>query len=202
MTHLQNSPAQNRRQFLRDYLARHSLITGGDIKLSGGGVSSFYFNCKKATLNGEFLCALADWVLDEVACALTPAADAVGGPTLGADFIAAAVAMRAHQRGIALTHGCIVRKEAKAHGTQSAIENAPPPRARVLVVEDVITSGGSAARACEALLAAGYSIAAVAVIIDREAGGRQQLEKQFNAPVYALFNRADFPEAAAAEPGT
>jgi orotate phosphoribosyltransferase len=65
----------------------------------------------------------------------------------------------------------------------------------VLVVEDVITTGGSIARACEALLAAGHAIAAIAVIVDREAGGREALQAQFGAPVFALFNRADFPEA-------
>lgn len=186
--------AEQRRQFLRDYLARHSLLTGGDIQLSGGGASSFYFDCKKATLNGAFLCDFADWVLDEVVPALALPPEAVGGPTLGADFIAAAVVMRAHQRGLPLVHGCIVRKQAKQHGTQNTIENAPAAGARVLVVEDVITSGGSVAHACDAFIAAGYAVAAIAVIIDREAGGRQALENQYGVPVHALFNRADFPE--------
>ena len=188
---------QQRRTFLRDFLAQHSLITGGgDIKLSSGGASSFYFDCKKATLNGEFLCAFADWVLDDVATTLTPPAAAVGGPTLGADFIAAAVAIRAHQRSLPLSHGYIVRKDVKEHGTQKAVENAPSPGARLLVVEDVVTSGGSVARACDTLLAEGFQLAAIAVIIDREAGGKEALEQKYQVPVHALFNRADFPEVA------
>ena len=184
------------RRFLRDFLAKHSLITGGEVKLSAGGASSFYFDCKRATLNGAFLAALADWILDDVAAVLTPPAVAVGGPTLGADFIAAAVIMRAHQRGLPLADGYIVRRQAKQHGTQNTIENAPTSGAPVLVVEDVVTSGGSVAHACDTLLAAGYTIAAIAVIIDREAGGKQTLEAQYQVPVYTLFNRTDFPEAA------
>ena len=189
--------ASARRRYLRDFLAARALLTGGEVKLSAGGASSFYFDCKRATLDGGFLCALADWVLDEVAPALSPPADAVGGPTLGADFIAAAVAMRAHQRGLPLAHGCIVRKAAKQHGTQNAVENAPAAGARVLVVEDVITSGASVAHACDVLVDGGFALAGIAVIIDREAGGRQTLEAKYQVPVYALFNRGDFPEVQA-----
>lgn len=185
------------REFMRDFLAQHCLLTGADIQLSGGGSASFYFDCKRATLNGAFLQPLADWLLSDVAAQLSPPPTAVGGPTLGADFIAAAVALRAHQRDIPLAHGCIVRKEPKKHGTQNKIENDPTPPARVLVVEDVITTGGSIARACDELLAGGHRIAAIAAIIDREAGGKQMLEEKYNTAVYALFNRGDFPEAEA-----
>lgn len=187
--------AGRRRRFMRDFLVRHSLQTGATVKLSAGGESSFYFDCKRATLNGAFLAAFADWVLEEAAPVLAPPPAAVGGPTLGADFLAAAVAMRAHQRGMNLTHGCIVRKAAKAHGTENAIENAPPAGTRVLVVEDVVTSGASVARACEALTGAGLAVAGMAVIVDREAGGCEALRARFGAPVLALFNRGDFPEA-------
>ena len=188
---------EQRRRWLRDYLVKHSLITGGAVKLSAGGESSFYFDCKKATLNGGFLFDLADWILDEVAGTLAVPPDVVGGPTLGADFIAAAVVMRAHQRGLPLVRGCIVRKAAKRHGTQHLIENAPAAGVRVLVVEDVVTSGGSVAHACDAFLAAGHIISAIAVIIDREAGGCEALQSEYQAPVHALFNRTDFPEAKA-----
>ena len=171
------------------------MLSGEEMRLSSGGAAAFYFDCKRATLNGAFLESLADWLLDDVAAGLSPPADVVGGPTLGADPIAAAVVMRAHQRRLPLVRGCIVRKEAKKHGTQNKIENEPPPPAHVLVVEDVITTGASIARACDELLAAGHHIAAVAAIIDRQAGGKEALEKSYNAPVHALFNRADFPDA-------
>ena len=185
-----------RREYLRSFLATHCLLTGAEIKLSAGGAASFYFDCKRATLDGGFLAALADYLLEEVASQISPAATVVGGPTLGADFIAAAVAMRAHQQGARLTDACIIRKEPKKHGTKSKIENEPATPSRVLVVEDVITTGSSIAKACDELLVAGHSIAAIAAIIDREAGGKQALEEKYGAPVFALFNRSDFPQAA------
>lgn len=180
------------RERLRRFLAEHCLLTGADIKLSAGGTASFYFDCKRATLDGSCLSIIADWLLDDVAASLDIPADVVGGPTLGADSIAAAVAMRAAERGLALTSACIVRKEAKKHGTKNKIENEPPPGARVLVVEDVITTGGSIARACDELLAHGCTIAAIAALLDRNAGGKEALAKKYAAPVYAMFDRADF----------
>lgn len=107
---------------MRQFLADHCLLAG-EIQLSGGGTANFYFDCKRATLNGEFLTPLADWLLDEVAPALSPSPTLIGGPTLGADFIAAAAIMRATQRNLPLCRASIVRKEAKKHGTKSLIEN-------------------------------------------------------------------------------
>ncbi len=180
------------REQLRRFFAEHCLLTGADIALSAGGKASFYFDCKRATLDGKCLSVIADWLLDDVAAVLDIPADVVGGPTLGADFIAAAVAMRAAEKELPLTSACIVRKEAKKHGTKNKIENEPPEGARVLVVEDVITTGGSIARACDELLAHGCSIAAIAALLDRGAGGKEALAKQYAAPVFALFGRDDF----------
>ena len=183
-------------RFMRDFLAAECLLVGETMRLSAGGTASFYFDCKRATLNGKFLECLADWLLDDVAARLSLPPTAVGGPTLGADSITAAVAMRAHQRGLSLTHGCIIRKDAKQHGTQNKIENEPPGSAHILVVEDVITTGKSIALACDEVLAAGHQIAAIAAIIDRETGGKQALAERYGVPVYALFDRGDFPESA------
>lgn len=180
---------------MRDFLAAESLMTDREVKLSAGGAANFYFDCKRATLNGAFLNGLADWILDSVAPRLDPPAGAVGGPTMGADFIAAAVVARAHRRGLDLTHGCIARAATKTYGAQNRIENNPRAPTAILVVEDVITTGASIAAACDAFLDAGHSIAAIAAIIDREAGGKQSLQDQYGAPVIALFNRGDFPEA-------
>lgn len=180
------------REQLRRVFAGQCLLTGADIKLSAGGTASFYFDCKRATLDGKCLSIIADWILDDVAANLKPPADVVGGPTLGADFIVAAAAMRAAERGLPMTDACIVRKEAKKHGTKNKIENEPQKGARVLVVEDVITTGGSIARACDELLAHGCVIAAIAALLDRGAGGKDTLAKQYNAPVFALFDKSDF----------
>ena len=180
------------REQLRRFFAEHCLLTGADIRLSAGGKASFYFDCKRATLDGNCLAIIADWVLDDVNGELDNPALVVGGPTLGADSIAAAVALRAAQRNLPLSDACIIRKEAKKHGTQNKIENEPQRGARVLVVEDVITTGGSIARACDELLAHGCTIAAIAALLDRGAGGKETLAQKYNAPVFALFGRADF----------
>ncbi len=181
------------REKLRLFFAEQCLILGTGIKLSAGGSASFYFDCKRATLNGECLITVADWILDDIAPALSPPADFLGGPTMGADFIAAAVAVRAAERGMdSLSRACIVRRETKEYGAQNFIENAPPSGARVLVVEDVITTGGSASRACEALLKHGCEIAGIAALIDRGNIGREVLEQKYRVKVHALFNPRDF----------
>lgn len=187
--------AENKEK-MRRHLAVRALVRTAGMKLSGGGTANYYFDCKRVTLDGAFLALLSDWLLDDVAAAVSPPPTVLGGPTMGADFIVAAAAMRAHQRGLPLTAGVIARKEIKKHGTQNRLENEPDSPARVLVVEDVITTGGSIARACDEYIAAGHTIAAIAVIIDRLAGGREALEEKYQAPVYALFNADDFPELA------
>ncbi|MGI9306465.1 MAG: orotate phosphoribosyltransferase [Gammaproteobacteria bacterium] len=181
------------REQMKNFLAANCLITGGEMRLSGGGAANFYFDCKRATLRGEFLPPLADWIL-ECAAKINPPPDIIGGPTIGADFIAAAAVMRAAQTGAPLTAAAIVRKEPKKHGTQSMIENEPPVPSRILIAEDVITTGGSIARACDEFIAAGHAIAGIAAIIDRQAGGKEMLEKKYNAPVFALFCKNDFGE--------
>lgn len=192
---MNNAPTldETTRRALRDFLARESLIDGKDMKLASGATANFYFDCKRATLNGEFLQGLADWVLS-IAASISPPPTAIGGPTLGADFIVAAAVLRAHQHNLPWINGCITRKQAKEHGTQTPIENNPQAPARILVVEDVITSGGSIAQSCDAYLAAGHTIAGMACIIDREAGGREFLQQKYNTQVHPLFTRQDFPE--------
>lgn len=176
---------------MRDFLARESLIANKPMKLASGANANFYFDCKRATLHGNFLVDLADWVLD-IAAQTNP--DVIGGPTLGADFIVTAAVMRARQRGDSWVRGSVTRKQSKTHGTQNLIENNPATPSKILVVEDVITSGGSLAQSCDAYLAAGHSIAALACIVDREAGGRAFLETKYAAKLHSLFTLSDFPE--------
>ena len=176
---------------MKDFIAANCLISGGETALSGGGVSGYYFDCKRAVLRGEFLAPLADWIL-ECAGKISPPPEVVAGPAIGADCIAAAAAMRAAQKGFPLSAAAVVRKEPKKHGTRNKIENEPAKPSRILIVEDVVTTGGSAARACAEFISAGHKIAGVAVIIDRRAGGMESLAKQTGAPVFALFCKDDF----------
>ena len=182
------------RAHLRGRMAQLCILRG-EFRLSSGGTSGVYFDCKRATMDGAFLNAMAAWVAMEVLPQLPQAPDFVGGPTLGAVPIAAAIAMRCAQEGGAPAVGLVVRNEPKQHGTRTMIENDPDNASRVLVAEDVITTGGSVVRACDALIAAGHSIAGIFALLDREAGGRETLEKKYGAPVLPLFKLSDFPEA-------
>jgi orotate phosphoribosyltransferase len=114
---------------------------------------------------------------------------AVGGLTLGADPVSYAIAYASALAGAPL-RAFTVRKEAKAHGTGRLIEGPFRAGDRVAVIEDVITTGGSALRAAEAIRAAGGEVAGVLALVDREEGGRQALESA-GLPVLALARAAD-----------
>ena len=116
--------------------------------------------------------------------------DAVGGLTLGADPIAFAIAHASALTGGAMVRAFTVRKEAKQHGTGRLIEGPFRSGDRVVVVEDVITTGGSALKAVEAIRAAGGDVLGVLALVDREEGGREALEGAGLA-VHALATASD-----------
>ncbi len=115
--------------------------------------------------------------------------DAIGGLTLGADPVSYAIAYASAGHGTPL-RAFTVRKEAKAHGTLRLIEGPFRQGDRVAVIEDVITTGGSALKAVEAIRAAGGSVVGVLALVDREEGGRQALEAA-GLPVIALTRASD-----------
>jgi len=164
------------------------------IRLSTGALSNFYFDCKAVTLDGEALSLIADAFLEEIGHLSEPP-KAIGGLTMGADFITAVVAMKGHERGLSTVCGSIVRKEAKKHGTMNRIENELPPGTPIVVVDDVITTGSSTKQACEQFLGSGYRIVGIIALVDREQGGKQSLERQFGT-VRAVFKKSDFPRIA------
>jgi orotate phosphoribosyltransferase len=170
---------------LRDLLRRHSLMFG-DFTLASGRRSRYYFDSKKTTLrpDGAFLVAAEIlWTLRERGIA----ADAIGGMTLGADPIVCPVAALSHVTGPAL-RAFIVRKEAKGHGTGRQIEGDLEPSSRVVVVDDVVTTGGSTLRAIEAAEAEGHTVVAVLCLVDREEGGAERLA---HWPFFPLFRRQE-----------
>jgi orotate phosphoribosyltransferase len=103
-------------------------------------------------------------------------ADSVGGLTLGADPVSYAIAYASQLAGTPV-RAFTVRKEAKSHGTGKVIEGAFVSSDRVVVIEDVITTGGSALRAVESVRAAGATVLGVLAVVDREEGGREAIEK-------------------------
>ncbi|MDD9988043.1 MAG: hypothetical protein OXQ31_17340 [Spirochaetaceae bacterium] len=168
------------------------LQTGGPFTLSTGMESSFYFDCKRAVLKGGVLCMIAEELLRE-ANGLPETPTAVGGLSIGADFLVAAAIQRAAQRGHPMVNGCVVRKERKEHGTRNYIENEQPAGTKIMVVDDVFTTGRSTAFACEKLIEAENEIVGIVGLIDREQGGVGYLQETFHVPVIGLFRSGDFP---------
>ena len=134
----------------------------GEFKLSSGKTSEHYVNCKPVTLSGRGLTLSSLLLLKEVDTSY------VGGLTLGADPLVSGVAL-VSALDSRLVNGLIVRKEAKGHGTQAYIEGLLPPEGtKITVLEDVITTGGSAIKAATRLRDAGYVVERVVAIVDRQ----------------------------------
>jgi orotate phosphoribosyltransferase len=146
----------------------------GTFTLASGRQSSLYIDARLTTMTPEGQDLIGRLGLQELDAAAW-AADAVGGLTLGADPIAYAICHSSVTTSRPV-RAFTVRKEAKAHGTGKLVEGPLHAGDRVVIIEDVITTGGSAARACEAVRAAGAAILGVLALVDREEGGREHLE--------------------------
>ena len=184
----------NKRQRLMHLLNECSLTVGEEFTLSTGDRSNFYFDCKRVTLTGEGLSLIADLMLEKIT-KLPSLPEAIGGLTMGADFITAAVIMRAHDKGLRTDKGSIVRQQRKAHGTKNRVENRLEPGASIVVIDDVVTSGRSTLEACDGFENAGYQIVGVLALVDREAGGLATIAKRYPY-VDALFSAHEFPKLA------
>jgi orotate phosphoribosyltransferase len=168
-------------------------FTFGDFILTSGRRSDFYFNGKQVTLEGRGLYLASLLILQR--CRQLGVA-AIGGLTLGADPIAAGVAALSG-RGEPL-RAFIVRKEAKEHGTGRLIEGpAFRDGDRVMLVDDVITTGGSLLKAADALRDQPVEVVEALAVVDREEGGRENIEAR-GLRVHSLFVRSEFPAPAAA----
>jgi len=160
--------------------------------LASGKESDFYVDCKRTALTAEGH-VLVGRLLFERVRRLRPLVRGVGGLTLGADPLASAVALTSFLEGEPVD-AFIVRKEPKGHGTGQWIEGRRtiPDGSRVAVLEDVITTGGSALKAIERCRAERLEVAGCFALVDRMEGGREAIEAQ-GVPVDALFTRRDFP---------
>ena len=142
----------------------------GEFKLASGKTSEHYVNCKPVTLTGRGLTLTSLLMLKEVDTQV------VAGLTLGADPLVSGVAL-VSALDSRMVNALIVRKEAKGHGTQAWIEGLLPPEGiKVTVLEDVVTTGGSAIKAAEKLRDAGYVVDRVVAIVDRQEGGADALK--------------------------
>jgi orotate phosphoribosyltransferase len=177
---------------LLSLLARISFKLG-QFKLSSGGTSDYYIDCRTTTLHAEGG-RLTGHAILELLEADQIEAEAVGGLTMGADPIVSNVATASAWRAIShpgapLLHGFLVRKAEKTHGTGRRIEGFCREGARVVIVDDVCTTGASTINAIEAAQEAGMTVAAVACIVEREeANGRPAVESAAKgAPFLRLF---------------
>lgn len=177
---------------VRQMIEKMCLRVGPEYTLSTGEKSNFYFDCKKITLDGKGLALISKLMLEKIdQLPITPVA--IGGLTMGADFIAAGVILMAHQTGRKTVSGSIVRKEAKRHGTKNKIENQLAPSTPIVVIDDVVTSGGSTLTACQELESEGYKIVGIIALVDRESGGLEKIGQKYKN-VSALFYASDFPD--------
>ncbi len=159
--------------------------------LASGKESDFYVDCKRTALTAEGH-ALVGRLLFEKVRRIRPLVRGVGGLTLGADPIASAIALTSFLEGEAVD-AFIVRKEPKGHGTGQWIEGRRtiPDGSRVIVIEDVVTTGGSALKAIERCRAERLEPVACLALVDRMEGGREAIETQ-GVPLDPLFTREDF----------
>jgi orotate phosphoribosyltransferase len=167
------------------------------VVLASGKESDFYIDCKRTALTAEGHALVGRCLYDRVA-KLTPPVRGVGGLTLGADPIASAIALtsfleKERSASAPTFDSFIVRKEPKGHGTGQWIEGRRtlPDGSRVAVLEDVVTSGGSALKAIERCRVEKLEVVACFALVDRCEGGREAIEAS-GVPLEALFRREDF----------
>lgn len=156
-------------------------VKRGDFLLASGQRSSYYIDCRLTTMSAEGLVLVGQAGLEAIRTRnWNP--QAVGGLTMGADPVAYAISAASFGRSGQLD-AFSVRKDTKQHGTRQAIEGNFHPGDAVVVVEDVITSGGSALQAIEKLKENGAVILGVLAVVDREQGGAQAIESAGHAVV-------------------
>jgi orotate phosphoribosyltransferase len=168
----------SKRERLIRLVADVSLLQGATIRLASGAESNFYFNMKPATFRPEGAHLIAELVLEE---AQRDEADFIAGLEMGAVPIIACVNQLSFIRGERAIQGFFVRKVAKDHGTRKLIEGLPEgvriTGKRVLVVDDVTTTGGSVLKAVEAARKAGGDVRTVVTIVDRLEGAEERLSR-------------------------
>ena len=183
-----------RQQLVKLFRSRSLQI--GDFRLTSGLRSNYYFDAKQTTLHPEGSYLSAKLILEQLR-QKSIKAHAIGGLTLGADPIVAAVAAVsfAERDRYSPISGLIVRKEPKSHGTQTYLEGCDGSSgSRVVVVDDVCTTGKSTRLAIDRLEKGGYEVVAVIALVDREQGGKENLKDYQFLPLLTATELLDSPE--------
>jgi orotate phosphoribosyltransferase len=154
--------------------------------LASGKTSNYYFNCKTTTMDPEGMYLIGNILFEMLVDADVSAA---GGLTLGADPIANALSLISYQKKKPIK-SFVVRKDAKNHGTKSGIEGNITPGERVVIIDDVITTGGSTITAIEIAREAGLKVDRVIALVDREESGRENIKKYIDR-IDAVLTRSE-----------
>jgi orotate phosphoribosyltransferase len=162
-----------------------------EVTLSSGKRSNFYIDCKQVSLHAEGAYLIGQ-AFHELIEKVAPAAQAVGGLTLGADPLATATSIASFLANPKQPRQAfIVRKEPKGHGTNQWIESPGlPAGTKVVILEDVVTTGASTIKAIEGARAAGFEVLCAVALVDRLEGGREAVEQ--HAKLESLFTRNHF----------
>ncbi len=169
-------------------LVRQKALKFGEFTLASGKKATYYLDGKQVTLDPTGARLVAEGILDLLTAGQMPAA--VGGMSIGADPITAAVVTMSAVRGTPLL-GFMVRKESKGHGTNQFIEGPVKPGQTAVIVEDVVTTGGSSLMAIERVEAFGMKVVGVLAIIDRMEGGAAAFAQR-GYPLASLLTIRDF----------
>jgi orotate phosphoribosyltransferase len=169
-------------------LVRQKALKFGQFTLASGRKATYYLDGKQVTLDAAGARLVAEGMLDLLAAGTMPAA--VGGMSIGADPITAAVVTMSGVRGVPLV-GFMVRKEAKGHGTNQFVEGPVKPGDTAVIVEDVVTTGGSSLMAIERAEQFGLKVLGVLAVIDRMEGGAQAFAQR-GYPLRSLLTIRDF----------
>lgn len=153
------------KNFLLEYLKKHSILKG-DFTLSSGEKSSYYIDARISTLSSDSLSVIAEIFYKEI---INKNISHVGGPTIGADPIVGAILNKSHSEGTFLK-GFLVRSGEKKHGTKKVIEGPDLGNSNVVIVEDVVSTGGSILSAIEEIEKQGSKVTLILSIVDREMG--------------------------------
>ena len=162
-------------------------------KLASGKMSSFYFNCKPTTLNSEGMYLVGHLMYDLIKSRKSWKVKGIGGLTLGADPVSNAIAYTSHLKDDPM-ESFVVRKEPKKHGTMLWVEGNVAEGDKVIIIEDVVTTGGSAIKAIDRAKKCGLKVLGVIVLVDRQEGGREAVEK-LGLPVKVLLTKEEIFEA-------
>lgn len=185
---------ESARERLLNIIATQSFRLG-DFTLSSGLKSDYYIDCRTATLDA-YGAALTGQVFFDLLRQQNWNPQAIGGLTLGADPIVTAVTVIAGQAQMPI-HGFLVRKAEKAHGMGQRIEGFQQKGAKVVIVDDVCTTGSSTIQAIEAARAFGFTVVGAACLVEREeAGGRASVEQAASpAPFIPIFQSSEIKAA-------